>query len=743
LNDSVPFSVAAWSVFTHDLTLAQKQPGYNTTGISNYNVHITTNNPVKTYAINQRKFSSDATYILPVTALGTDYYHFSYTWRQDAYAFIAIQNNTQVYYNDTLTTTLNKGEVYYYYYNGYPTHDMTGVRIIADKPVAFFAMNPGVFIPDTPYIDAMDCLYEQLAPVTTWGKNFFVPVSHRGRDFVRIIASQDGTTISQTGAIRIVTGGDRQTTLTNLNAGQWVELEVSLDSNGCYIHADKPVGVCTYLAGYEYTRDLHPDDYGSSDPAQAWLPAIEQRINSALVAPVIPSPICTTEINAHYVLIITPTPTKDSTTIKIGMGIEQPLSGGTWYDHSSGYSFYNMPLSLTNDTSAYLFSNRVGGLIILGYGTGSAESYYCLLASAMRNLNVVFYVNDIHYQDSAAKIICTQPVQFRAEIDGEMSTEAGHLKWYINNVEEVAARDQFTWSKSMDTGIYQIKMVVLYEDNLATQTLETILTIVNLTADIETTPEICDREDGTITITIVESHEPTTIKYLWEGRTDSTAILTGLKAGTYKVTISDTFCVVEEMITVEHIDAPVAEFEPNPQTASLGEEIQFIDKSIQEDGKIISWYWNFRDEAESYLQNPAHSYATSGYIMVMLKVEDEYGCRDSIEHEVLILEDLDFPNIFTPVGSDGKKYVFRPLEDGGYYEVFAIEIYDKWGVPVWSKHCKSANCPDYDDSFWWDGTNERGKQVSDGVYYWVVNAHYHSSDVKPLIKNGSVTVISR
>ncbi|MDR0605245.1 MAG: gliding motility-associated C-terminal domain-containing protein, partial [Bacteroidales bacterium] len=81
--------------------------------------------------------------------------------------------------------------------------------------------------------------------------------------------------------------------------------------------------------------------------------------------------------------------------------------------------------------------------------------------------------------------------------------------------------------------------------------------------------------------------------------------------------------------------------------------------------------------------------------------------------------------------------------DRGTFEEFKIEIYDKWGVLVWEQACKSPNCPDYSDSFWWTGTNKKGKQVSSGVYYWVVSAHYYSVDVKPLIKNGSVTIICK
>ena len=883
LDDSVAFSVAPYSVFTHDLTIEQMYAVCNDTmGTSNLSVHITSDNPVSVYALNQSKAVTDATNVLPVTVLGTDYYYFSYGEHNENRVIVATQNNTGVYFNGVRYATLNRGEVYcYIWYHSVIKKDFTGTHITVDKPVAIFNTVPGVFIPDQ--FPAADNLFEQIPPVNTWGKNFFVPVSNRIRDFVRIVASENGTTISQTGAVRIVTDGAGQTTLNNLNAGQWVELEVSLDSNGCYIQADKPVGVCTYLAGCTYTVMFTGDTI--SDPAMAWLSPIEQRVKLAVVAPFIPTG--NTNLNMHRALLVTPTSSKDSTTVKIGNGTEQALSSGRWYDHSSGYSFYDV--QLTNDTAAYLFTNNKGGLIVMAYGTGYAESYYYLAASAMRNLEAVFYVNNIHYQEISSEFICDQPVRFRAEVQGEMSTDTGHLRWYINGVEEVAARDSLTWSKTMADGVYQIKMVILYEDNLATQTLETSITIasvsiahssdtmlcitdtirligmpqggrwestnptvatvdsagivtgsmdgtaeikyvfqgmvctdsasimltvypspiVNLdtsvlcvgntiqlssntdgiwlssdssiatitnkglvsgqsagkatfiftsssgcstvtgeievkplpTVDVITTPDTCGKKNGTITLT-VHSEEPTTVTYRWDGLTDTTSTLTGLKTGTYNVIISDTFCTITERIDVEFIPGPVAEFEANPQTANQGEEIQFIDKSSSGGGKLIYWYWNFGDSTNSNLQNPTHTYTTvTNYIPVLLKIEDEFGCRDSIIHEVLILTGIEFPNVFSPIGSDGKQYFFRPLEDKNYFKEFQIAVYNRWGNLVWQNSCKEPDCPNYNDSFWWDGSNKFGKPVSCGVYYWVVKATPFSANKKPVIKNGSVTVI--
>jgi hypothetical protein len=146
---------------------------------------------------------------------------------------------------------------------------MTGDHISADKPVAFFVMCKSAFIPQCIY--GADYLFQQLAPVQTWGKNFFVPVgiTYGNKDFVRIVASQDETHIEQTGSTV------RKGSLT-LNAGQYVELEVA--GNGCYITANKPIGVCAYPIGA---------DPGYSDPAQAWISPIEQCIDSALMTPFI------------------------------------------------------------------------------------------------------------------------------------------------------------------------------------------------------------------------------------------------------------------------------------------------------------------------------------------------------------------------------------------------------------------------------------------------------------------------
>jgi PKD repeat protein len=199
-----------------------------------------------------------------------------------------------------------------------------------------------------------------------------------------------------------------------------------------------------------------------------------------------------------------------------------------------------------------------------------------------------------------------------------------------------------------------------------------------------------------------------------------------------------------DSIYVNVFIVPTAEFEPTPPTVRMGETIHFVDKSQQGDGNIISWRWDIGEDTYSQEQSPKHVYKTlSGYVTVYLVIADTNGCTDSIEHQVLILENLRFPNIFTAQAfrPDGRPYVFRPLANEGYFKEFSVAIYNRHGMLVWKQSCKVPNCPDYDnDAFWWNGKSQFGEPVPDGVYYWVVYA-IPLSETQTFILNGSVTIV--
>jgi len=499
----------------HEIVLdtLQKNASYVTTmGISSLSIHITTNKNVTVYAMNQCNKSADATNVLPVGVLGSEYYQISYQpqgssvfdpdeLNKDAYAVVATQDGTEVFHNNKTTPVaiLNKGQIYY----RTDENDMTGAHITSNKPVAFFAMCQGTHID---YNNSKDCLYQQLAPINTWGMNFLVPVTDIAsikKNRARILAAENGTKVIRSSGIPISAPGGQTGPVYTLNAGEFIEIEVIYADKGCFIEADQPVGVCTYLttpANASY----------NSDPAQAWLPAIEQLTNEGLISPFVPE--SGTSLEDFLALIITPTETKDSTKVSVGAGPLLPLTGGNWTDNAaSKMSFYNM--HLTNPKESYFFTNNKG-FIIMGYGKGYAESYYYLAFSAMRNLAAAFYANDIYYKELDNRLFCENDIEFRAEFNA-FGVTIDSLKWYINDIEYLPAQNKMVWKKNFLAGNYDMKLEVFADDENV-KTLSSSLhigAIITITKDTVTggitTGEGCYKVGETISVTATPFKEYT------------------------------------------------------------------------------------------------------------------------------------------------------------------------------------------------------------------------------------------
>ena len=461
-NDlSVPFSIPAGEVYTYDMTVAEKEMVYRniargaSAAITDYkSLYINTNEDVSVYAINLSAFTTDATNILPVTNYGILYYTLSYMPVQnnsDGYLVIANENNTEVKVDGTTVATLNRGQVYY---RNQGNSDLTGSRVSADKPIALFSTNQSARVP----IDrtAADCLFQQQAPVRSWGTKFLVPATHHGEVRIRVLASQDGTKFTYTGGLMAPAPGNALSL--NLNAGQFTELDL-YENAASYIESNNPVAVNVFMVGGGWV----------GDPSQAWVPSIEQFLDKTTIAPFYAMGSSVLLNDQHYVQIITPTATKNNTTIAIGTGSYQSVST-TWRDHSSGYSFTTVNLT---QNAAYHITNPAG-FSAMAYGLGETESYYYLAGAAARQLSAAFYINDVHYQDANGTSICNNSLSFRAEVNFTMSTAPGHIRWYVNN-QEVAVQDQLQWTiPSLPVGTYPIKMVVISDGG---ETVEAVSTV--------------------------------------------------------------------------------------------------------------------------------------------------------------------------------------------------------------------------------------------------------------------------
>lgn len=68
----------------------------------------------------------------------------------------------------------------------------------------------------------------------------------------------------------------------------------------------------------------------------------------------------------------------------------------------------------------------------------------------------------------------------------------------------------------------------------------------------------------------------------------------------------------------------------------------FVDSSVDGDGTVTAWSWDFGDNAGSTAQNPSHTYAANGTYAVTLTITDDDGAMDSDRQDVTVSEAGDF-----------------------------------------------------------------------------------------------------
>ncbi|MEP7169073.1 MAG: PKD domain-containing protein, partial [Bacteroidota bacterium] len=108
-------------------------------------------------------------------------------------------------------------------------------------------------------------------------------------------------------------------------------------------------------------------------------------------------------------------------------------------------------------------------------------------------------------------------------------------------------------------------------------------------------------------------------------------------AGTYPVTLSITTsggCPDSIVKQVTVFPLPIADF--TATTACLNDLSVFTNNSTVPNGVMSGWLWNFGDATTSNVQNPIHTYSTSGTFNVNLIVTSTDGCSDTIQKPITV-----------------------------------------------------------------------------------------------------------
>ena len=164
-------------------------------------------------------------------------------------------------------------------------------------------------------------------------------------------------------------------------------------------------------------------------------------------------------------------------------------------------------------------------------------------------------------------------------------------------------------------------------------------------------------------------------------------------------------------------DPPVAAFDVNKTTASVGEALQFTDDSTDPDGTVEEWAWDFGDGGISTIQNPTHAFMAAGGFTVSLIVTDNDGA-DSVQSAsttIAVSAPTDVVVYGYPNPASTQATIFYNLPSGTTSPV--LRIFDLVGRLV-----RRVELPVAQTTYVWNLTADVGGAVANGLYFCVVTA---------------------
>ncbi len=430
---------------------------------NNQYIKITATENIGVYGLNMYQATTDATTILPVEALGTDYTILSNDGTSESLSIMAPLPGTTITIKDAAGTalvsnqSLSTGTVSIYSVTN--TADFTGYTVESNNKIAvFISKQCGMPHPG----GGCDHNWEQMWPGNTAGRHYLVWSMSRNpsisvnngqsTDYIKIIGLEDATTVTKKigTTSTTVTLNKHQIDAFNTPSGVTVSPYENNSAGIIELTSDKPFLV---------------DHILGDAPCIKWISSIEQRVTKAVISPFIP--IGTSQITYHILHIIIPADSENNMQVKeVRAGVETNVAL-TFYTNITNpdYKIAHKEYAIADDVMIYL--DNPGGFIAYITGHGSAESYIITAGAGAFDLSAYFTVDGTLYQVIDGTTVCGAGIRtFDATLWGANTGTPGYLKWYVNGVEETAARDQSTWGKNLTDGVYTIRMDVLDMDNV-------------------------------------------------------------------------------------------------------------------------------------------------------------------------------------------------------------------------------------------------------------------------------------
>ncbi len=649
-------------------------------------IHITSERPVVVYAHIIRSARSGATLVLPTSVLGTDYLVPSYQSMGESggseepgigeLAVVATQPNTVIEITPSVkgrngkpagvpfqVTLANAGDCYQFQTQRDADISGTLVKSVSSgmgcKPIAVFSATTWSAF-DCGGSSGGDNLFQQLFPTKSWGKKFITaPFINRPYNIYRVYVTDPSTVVSV-----------KENNITTV-----LDLTDYSPTKKCYelkkvfplsIQADKPISVVQYISSQTCKTGCGTGGGSSaecySDPEMVILNPVEQTLNSVTFFSAHQNyvPPGQTNVTQHYVNVIIPKAHKSS------VKINGTTPNGSFVD-ITGTEYSYLQQNLTAVSAANPVHRIVAdtGFSAIVYGYGNVESYgynggtnikdqYQFLSVQNPYANVDFPAT---CKNTDLKLALTLPY---------VPTK---LHWFFNNATGmVPNNDVFNNSPVADSTfvkdgrtLYVFKLPSTYKFN-AVGTYPISINAFNPTPDgcsgeqeLSLNIEVFDRpsakfktdHSGCLTepvqfTDLSEGVGRSINGWRWSfgdgmGAFDKNPTYTYSNAGTFITklrSINDIGCYADTSSSITLFPQAVADFKVSSPTCAT-RPVTFTDQStVPAGGTIKKWYWDFGDgtlDTSLNNSNRTHSYSLEGNYVAKLHVENNVGCKTTVD----------------------------------------------------------------------------------------------------------------
>lgn len=634
--------------------------------LTNRAIHIKVtdgNAKVSAYAHIYGNARSAASLILPFETLGQTYYSMNYlqsTGGNNYLTLVAVEDNTSILLhgkNGVVQVDLaHAGDVYEYIAGSL---DLTGVYAeinTASSSCKRFAAFSGSSVLTIACGGSQDPLYQQLYPTVSWGRNYGVVPFKDRRYILRILAQDDGTSVTFNGQTYV------------LGKGEYVESTQLTEST--FITADKLISV----AQYSLTQACSSINAGNiiGDPEMVMLNPVEFNIKGVTVFS-----STLQNITSRYINILIRS--SKTSTFKINNAVPTttwtPLTGNTVY------SYAQIPV-----TASSLTLTADDGFNAIAYGFGQAESYSYSAGTNLSSNNYLTVVNESNKEESPDGCI-GQAINFKINLPYQpdkitWTLDGGNVDITNNPVPEVktlGGQTTYIYSYPINktyttTGEYHLEVVAhvtASATNCSSGDLTTnyIFNIYDLpTAKFKVDLAGCAKSNVSFAdLSLSNSTDFNISNWLWNFGDGNTSVEQNPKhqyaeEGDYPVTLSvksSTGCWSDPSpIQKVHINPlPISKFKIDHSTTCIGTNVLFsdesiINKTITTIAAIVKWHWDFGDGTsaidQTFVAPLTHQYSKTGTYSIVLTTTSNDGCSTVSSPQNIVVTDLPKADFLLP-----------------------------------------------------------------------------------------------